>query len=333
MVALFAVDLTFLSGLVGRGKFKSSLYLTLFWTAVGVGFAGIVFWLLGTTSGVEYLTAYVAERALSIDNLFVFVVLFNFFNLPKEIEAYTLSLGILGALLARAVFIAVGVTLISVFSWILIPLGAILIYTAYKLWVQDDSESDPEKSLVVRAARKVIPVSGDYRGRKLFIRLNGKMAATPLLLVIVALVFADALFAIDSVPTVIGISKVPFVVWSSNAAALLGMRPLFFLLVDLVDRFRYLHYGLALVLGYIGLKLVFEEIWHLSTVSNCEKMYTPVSGEAMEETIKKCSEFQIIPDGGIWNTLLPLAIIILILGLSILLSVLKTRDSKPHTSD
>ena len=199
-----------------------------------------------------------AERALSIDNLFVFIVIFGYFSLPKSYEARGLLFGIVGALLARAVFIAAGVAVISAFAWFLYVLGAFLIYTAYKLAFVGDHEVDPGKNIAVRLFRKLMPVSDEFDGTKFFTRMNGVRAATPFLLVIIVLATTDVVFAIDSIPTVFGITDDPFIVWSSNAMAVLGMRPLFFLLVGMVKLFRYLQFGLAAILGFVGLKMIVE---------------------------------------------------------------------------
>jgi tellurite resistance protein TerC len=241
---------------------KEAAWLTAFWTLVA-GVVGVWVYVEGnSTQGLEYVTGYVAERALSIDNLFVFIVIFGYFNLPKQYQAKGLLFGIVGALLARAVFIAIGVAVITAFSWFLFLLGAFLIYTAYKLAFAGEQEVDPSRNITVRLAKRFMPVSTEYDGTKFFTRLNGAKAITPFLLVVLVLGTTDVVFAIDSIPTVFGITDDPFVVWSSNAMAVLGMRPLFFLLVGMVRLFRYLQYGLALILGFVGLKMIVEEAFH-----------------------------------------------------------------------
>ena len=237
---------------------KEAAWLTVFWTAVA-GAVGVWILLAGNTQqGVEYFAGYAAERALSIDNLFVFIIIFGYFSLPKEHQARGLLFGIIGALLARAVFIAIGVAVISAFTWFLFILGAFLIYTAYKLAFAGEQEVDPGKNIAVRLFKRFMPVSDDYDGTKFFTRKNGVRAATPFLLVIIVLATTDVVFAIDSIPTVFGITDDPFIVWTSNAMAVLGMRPLFFLIVGMVKLFRYLQYGLAAILGFVGLKMIVE---------------------------------------------------------------------------
>jgi tellurite resistance protein TerC len=240
---------------------KEAAWLTLFWTLVA-GVVGVWVWTADSQQGIEYITGYVAERALSIDNLFVFIVIFGYFNLPKQYQAKGLLFGIVGALLARAVFIAIGVAIITAFSWFLFLLGAFLIYTAYKLAFAGEQEVDPSKNITVRLFRRFMPVSTEYDGTKFFTKLNGVRAVTPFLLVVLVLGTTDVVFAIDSIPTVFGITDDPFVVWSSNAMAVLGMRPLFFLLVGMVKLFRYLQYGLAAILGFVGAKMIVEEAFH-----------------------------------------------------------------------
>jgi len=241
---------------------KEAAWLTLFWTLVA-GVVGVWIYTAGTSQqGLEYVTGYVAERALSIDNLFVFIVIFGYFKLPKNFQAKGLLWGIIGALLARAVFIGIGVAVITAFSWFLFILGAFLIYTAYKLAFAGEQEVDPSKNITVRLFRKFMPVSDEYDGTKFFTKMNGVRAVTPFFLVVLVLGTTDVVFAIDSIPTVFGITDDPFIVWTSNAMAVLGMRPLFFLLVGMVKLFRFLQYGLALILGFVGLKMIIEEAFH-----------------------------------------------------------------------
>ena len=241
---------------------KEAAWLTVFWTLVAA-IVGVWIFLAGNNQqAIEYVTGYVAERALSIDNLFVFIVIFGYFNLPTQYQARGLFFGIIGALIARAVFIAIGVAVITAFSWFLFVLGAFLIYTAYKLAFAGDQEVDPGNNIAVRLFKKFMPVSTKFDGTKFFTRENGVRSVTPFLLVVIVLGTTDVVFAIDSIPTVFGITDDPFVVWSSNAMAVLGMRPLFFLLAGMVKLFRYLQYGLALILGFVGAKMIAEEAFH-----------------------------------------------------------------------
>lgn len=261
LVGLLVLDLFILSRKEHVVSLKEAGWLTAFWTLVAVAVGAWIF-IDGTTAqGIEYTTAYVAERALSIDNLFVFLVIFGYFNLPREYQARGLLFGIVGALLARAVFIAIGVAVISAFAWFLVILGVFLIYTAYKLAFAGDQEVDPGKNIAVRLFRRVMPVSEEYNHTHFFTRLaDGTRAATPFLLVVLVLGTTDIVFAIDSIPTVFGITDDAFIVWSSNAMAVLGMRPLFFLLEGMVRLFRFLQYGLAIILGFVGIKMILETV-------------------------------------------------------------------------
>jgi tellurite resistance protein TerC len=262
LVLLLVFDLLVLSRKSHEIGMKEAAWLTLFWTLVA-GVVGVWVYTAGNSQqGLEYVTGYVAERALSIDNLFVFIVIFGYFNLPKNFQAKGLLWGIIGALLARAVFIGIGVAVITAFSWFLFILGAFLIYTAYKLAFAGEQEVDPSKNITVRLFRRFMPVSNEYDGTKFFTKVNGVRAVTPFLLVVLVLGTTDVVFAIDSIPTVFGITDDPFIVWTSNAMAVLGMRPLFFLLVGMVKLFRFLQYGLALILGFVGLKMIIEEAFH-----------------------------------------------------------------------
>ncbi len=286
---------------------REAVYLTGFWTLIAAGAGVWIYFVGGGIKAGEYFAAYVAERALSIDNLFVFLVIFGYFNMPKQYQARALLFGIVGALIARAAFIAVGLTLITYFSWILFILGAFLVYTAYKLAFTGDQELDPGKNIVVRVFRRFMRVSDVYDGHKLFTRTSvGVLAATPFLLVIISLGTTDIVFAVDSIPTVLGISKDSFIVWSSNAMAVLGMRPLFFLLEGMVRLFRFLQYGLAAILGYIGVKMIIEESLRVANVHDPH----------------------IIGEQG--DVFLSLGIIITILAMSVIVSVIFPKKPAHH---
>ncbi len=262
VVVLLLFDLILLSGKDHHVGMREATLLTIFWTLVAAAVGVWVFVAGGTELGIEYATAYVAERALSIDNLFVFLVIFNYFVLPDLFRSRALLFGIVGALIARAVFIFFAIGIISIFEPVLYLLAAILIFTAYKLITSHDEEIDPSKNLVVRVFRKFTPVSDEYDGHNFFTVKNGIRAATPFALVVIVLASTDVVFAIDSIPTVVGISKNQFIIWSSNAMAVLGMRPLFFLLEGLVNLFRFLSYGLATILAFIGVKIIVETAIH-----------------------------------------------------------------------
>ena len=262
LVGLLFLDLVVLMRRDHVVGMKEAAWLTAFWTVVGIAPVAYIILAGDGGAGVTYLTAYVAERALSLDNLFVFLVIFGYFKVPPQYQPRGLLWGIVMALLARAVFIAAGVALITAFSWVLFILGAFLVYTAYKLAFAGDHEVDPSQNLALRLFRRVAPVSSEYDGHNFFTRIGGARAATPMLLLVIVLGTTDIVFAVDSIPTVFGITTDAFLVWSSNAMAVLGMRPLFFLLAGMVKIFRFLQYGLAGILGFIGVKMIVEEAFH-----------------------------------------------------------------------
>ncbi|HSP38952.1 MAG TPA: TerC family protein [Frankiaceae bacterium] len=244
-------------------EFKEALRWSAFWLTLGFGFAGLIFLTYGGTAGAEFTSAYLLEKSLAVDNLFVFALIFAYFKVPAQYQHRVLFLGVLGALVARAVFLAAGVAIVSTFTWVLFLFGAFLLYTAVKMW-RDDGEPDldPGASLPVRLLRRALPVSADYDGQKMLTRRNGVLMATPLLAVLVSIETADIVFAVDSVPAVLAVSDDLFIVYTSNAMAILGLRALYFCLAGLLSRFHYLGSGLALLLGFIGVKMLLEGVHH-----------------------------------------------------------------------
>ncbi|GAA2258933.1 tellurium resistance protein TerC [Streptomyces ruber] len=228
------------------------------WVALAVVFGLVVFLVVGTTAGVEYTTAWLLEKSLSVDNLFVFALIFGYFQVPRAYQHRVLFLGVLGALVFRGVFLAAGVAVVHRFTAVLCVFAALLLYSAYTMLTRADDSVDPGRSIAVRLLRKVVPVRDDYQGARFFVREDGRLVATPLLAVVAAIEGADLVFAVDSVPAVLGVSDDVFIVYTSNAFAILGLRALYFLLAGLLDRFRYLNKGLALILAFIGVKLVLQ---------------------------------------------------------------------------
>lgn len=235
---------------------KEALKLVLFWFTIAMGFLALVWVVEGPAKGVEFLTAYLVEYSLSIDNLFVFLALFTYFVVPREAQRKVLLWGILGAIFFRGIFIFVGIAAIEKWSFLMYVLGVILIYTAFKLITQKEKEVDPEKNPVVRLTRKFIRVDPQYDGSKFFKRKDGLLYATPLVIVLVTIETMDVMFAVDSVPAVFGITLDPFIVYTSNVFAILGLRALFFALAGLFYLFRYLVYGLSIVLAFVGVKML-----------------------------------------------------------------------------
>jgi len=237
--------------------FKEATIESAIWISIGVAFTGLIFGWHGGQAATEYISGFLIEKSLSIDNVFVWAVIFSFFGVPRQYQFRVLFWGIFGALVLRAAFIFAGVALIERFEWILYLFGAFLIYTAWKIAHHDETEEvDYSQNLALRAVRKVIPSSEDYDGQKLFTKKDGKRLATPLFAVLILIETTDVVFAVDSVPAVLAISREQFIVFSSNAFAILGLRSLFFLLSGLAGKFRYLNVGLGVILGYVGLKML-----------------------------------------------------------------------------
>ena len=238
--------------------FKEAARWSAVWVGLAIVFGGVIFVVLGSTAGVEYTTAWLLEKSLSVDNLFVFALIFGYFKVPKAYQHRVLFLGVLGALIFRGIFLALGVAVVSRFTAVLFVFAAILLYSAYKLMKDADDSFDPGTSGAVRLLKKIIPVRDEYAGTKFFVKETGRWVATPLLAVVVAIEAADLVFAVDSVPAVLAVSDDAFIVYTSNAFAILGLRALYFLLAGLLDRFHYLSKGLAFILGFIGVKLVMQ---------------------------------------------------------------------------
>jgi len=232
------------------------------WSAVWVGaalvFAGVVASTMGGTAGVEFTTAWLLEKSLSVDNLFVFALIFGYFKVPRAYQHRVLFFGVLGALVFRGVFLAAGVAVVNRFTAVLFGFAAVLLYSAWKLLKDEDDSYDPGRSVAIRVLRRFVPVREEYAGTKFFVREAGRRVATPLLAVVVAIEAADLVFAVDSVPAVLAVSNDAFIVYSSNAFAILGLRALYFLLAGMLERFHYLSKGLAIILGFIGVKLVLQ---------------------------------------------------------------------------
>jgi tellurite resistance protein TerC len=239
-------------------SFRQAGWWSALWVGLSLVFAVVVTLTLGTDAGVDFTTAWLLEKSLSVDNLFVFALIFGYFQVPRKYQHRVLFFGVIGALVFRGIFLALGVAVVSRFSAVLFVFAAILLWSAYKLMKDDDETVDPGKSVAVRLLRKVMPVRDEYAGGKFFVKEAGRRVATPLLAVVVAIEAADLVFAVDSVPAVLAVSDETFIVYSSNAFAILGLRALYFLLSGMLERFHYLSKGLALILAFIGVKLVLQ---------------------------------------------------------------------------
>jgi tellurite resistance protein TerC len=257
VVVMLLVDL-----LAHRGahviKVKEAAIWSAVWVSLSLVFATVLWFTLGSGPAIDFTTAWLLEKSLSVDNLFVFALIFGYFQVPREYQHRVLFFGVIGALLFRGIFLALGVAIVSTFTAVLFVFGAILIYSAIKLLKDDDESMDPGKSFAVRLLRKIIPVSDEYHGTKFFFKQAGKRVATPLLAVVVAIEAADLIFAVDSVPAVLAVSDNTFIIYSSNAFAILGLRALYFLLAGMLKKFHHLGKGLAFILAFIGVKLFLQ---------------------------------------------------------------------------
>ena len=251
---------------VNRRSHKPSGGEALKWalTVIGIAltFGLFIYWREGGVSALEYYTGYIIELSLSVDNLFVFLLVFQFFNVPDRLRPVVLNWGILGAIAMRLVMIVAGAYLITRFEWIIYVFGAFLVYTGIKMFRAGGATVDVEHNRVVRWARKVLPVTDKYAESKFFVRSATGLMATPLLLVLITIEWTDLIFAVDSIPAVFAVTREPFLVYSSNIFAVIGLRALFFVLADMIDKFDYLKYGVALVLVFVGLKMLVSYWFH-----------------------------------------------------------------------
>lgn len=235
--------------------FKTAMLNSACWIALALAFAAFIHWWMGPTKALEFVTGYLVEEALSVDNLFVFLLLFAYFKVPPEQERTVLFWGIIGALIMRGVFIVAGVALVHRFHVIIYFFGAFLVWTGFTL-LNEKKDVDPSRNIALRIARKFLPVSDSYEGKKFFMRKAGKIFATPLFIVLLVVETTDILFATDSIPAILAISRDSFIVYTSNVFAILGLRSLFFALSGMMKLFHYLNYGLAVILMFIGAKML-----------------------------------------------------------------------------
>jgi tellurite resistance protein TerC len=265
VLAMLALDL----GVFHRKKHLIRLKEALAWSAMWIALAlsynvGVYFW-LGHVKAMEFLTGYLIEKALSVDNIFVFLLLFSYFRVAGEYQHEVLFWGILGALIMRAIFIFAGVALIHRFEWIIYVFGAVLIYSGIKMALPGEKDIHPEKNPVLRLFRRVAPVTGQYVGSKFWVKQNGRLFATPLMVVLLVVETTDVIFAVDSIPAVLAITRDPFIVFTSNVFAILGLRALYFALAGIMDKFQFLHYGLSLILVFVGAKMVGSHYFEVPT--------------------------------------------------------------------
>jgi len=263
IVTLLLIDLLIVHRTPHVISFKEAALESAVWVAIGIGFTFALLWWQGGQAAGEYFAGYLIEKSLSVDNVFVWAVLLSYFHVPREYQFRVLFWGVFGALVLRAIFIFAGLALLEAFDWVLYVFGAFLIYTAVRIARHSGEGVHPEKNPVLRLVRRVIPTTSHYDGQKLFTRQAGKLMATPLFVVLILVEVTDVFFAVDSVPAILAVSREPFIVWASNAFAIMGLRALYFLLAGMAGRFRYLNIGLGVILGFVGVKMLLANIYHI----------------------------------------------------------------------
>lgn len=268
VIALLVLDLNVFHKKPHEVRIKEACYWTLFWIALSLLFClGIYLW-QGKEQALTFLTAYLVEKSLSIDNIFVFIVIFSFFKVPESLKHKILFWGILGALISRALFIIAGISLIQHFHFILYLLAIFIILAGIKILFKKDKEVHIEKNPVLKFIRRYIPITNEYVGDKFFIKENAKWLATPLFIVLIMIESTDVIFALDSIPAVLAITLDPFLAYTSNILAILGLRALYFALAHILPLFHYLHYGIGLILSFVGIKMLLSNFYPIPTLTS-----------------------------------------------------------------
>ncbi len=258
--ALLLLDLLVLARGSRRISFRQATLLSLFWIVLALLFGVAVFVVAGPARGGEYLAGYLLEKSLSVDNVFVFALIFSYFAVPTRYQYRVLFWGVVGALVLRGVFVLVGAELLERYDWMIYVFGVFLVYTGIRMAFHRDAEVHPERNPVLRVVRRLVPMTHDFQDEKFFVRKAGKLFATPLFAVIVIVGTTDVVFAVDSIPAIFAITSSSFVVWSANAFAVLGLRPLYFMLAGMMERFVYLQAGLSVVLVFVGVKFLISDL-------------------------------------------------------------------------
>ncbi len=292
VLAMLALDLGIFHRKDHKISAKEGLIWSAIWITVSLCFNVVIYFWLGEAKALQFFTGYLIEKSLSVDNIFVFLLIFTYFGVPEKYQYKVLFWGIIGALLMRGIFIGVGALLIAKFHWIIYVFGAFLVYTGIKMGVSGDSKVDPDKNPILKLVRRFIPLTKNYRNGHFFVKEAGKKFGTPLFVVLIVIETTDVVFAVDSIPAIFAITLDPFIVYSSNVFAILGLRALYFALAGLMDMFYYLKYGLSAILAFVGVKMLL-------------------------------SAFYKIPD------MMALGIIAFLLAISIIISILKPHKKEP----
>jgi tellurite resistance protein TerC len=263
VLAMLLLDLGVFHRKAHEIKIKEALIWSFVWITLALLFNLGLYMFEGKQQALEFLTGYLIEKSLSIDNIFVFIIIFSFFHVPASYQHKVLFWGILGALIMSAIFIAAGIALLEKFHWIIYIFGAFLIFTGIKMVTEKDKKIEPERNPVIKLFRKIFPVTPDYVGSSFFTKVDGKRIATPLFVVLMMIETTDVIFAVDSIPAILAITKDPFIVYTSNVFAILGLRALYFALAGIIQMFRYLSYGLAAILVFVGAKMMVVDLYKI----------------------------------------------------------------------
>lgn len=310
VAVLLALDLGVLNRKAHAPSLKEAAWLSALWIGIALAFGVGVYAFLGQRQGVEYFTGWLLEKALSVDNLFVFVLVFSFFKLPPQYHHRVLFWGVLGALIMRGILIFVGASLLERFEWIIYVFGAFLIYTGIRLGTEKEGgEPNLDKNPLLRLARRVLPMTSDYHEQRFAVRINQKLYFTPLLLVLIVIESTDLVFAVDSIPAVIAVTKEPFIIFTSNVMAILGLRALYFLLAGAMDKFHYLKPALSIILTFVGIKMVGEKLFH----DQLQTLLLPITNDP---------EYFLVVASMIF--------ILLVLAVAVLASVVRSRNVIAH---
>ncbi len=276
IICFLALDLGVLNKTDHVIKTREASLWTSLWVSIALSFSAVIYWLFSAghipnptnlepgNAVLKYITGYLIELSLSIDNVFVIAVIFQAFGIPAMYQHRVLFWGILGAIVFRALMILFGVTLINQFEWIIYVFGAFLLYTAYKMLKSENIEYDPKKSFVFRQVKKIYPITTNIQGNQFFMKRMGLRAATPLFMALIVIELTDILFALDSIPAILAITADPFLVFSSNIMAILGLRSMYFLVSRMLAKFRFIHYSLAIILGFVGVKMISAHYLHIA---------------------------------------------------------------------
>ena len=263
IVVMLLIDLLIFQREAHEVSMSEAIKWSCFWVFCGLAFGGIIFLIGGSKPAGEYMAGYLIEKSLSIDNIFIFALILSYFAVPLKYQHRVLFFGVLGALVLRAIFIVLGSAILENFAWAIYFFGALLVVTGLKLAVQKETEVHPERNLILRLVRRISPMTSDYRGEAFVVKEAGKWIATPLLAVLIVIETTDVVFAIDSIPAIFAITQDTFIVFTSNAFAILGLRALYFVFAGAMGRFVYLKIGLAVILVFVGIKMLISDLYHI----------------------------------------------------------------------